>query len=180
MRSPWKTLASRLVYENAWVRVREDRIERGNGREGIYGVVEIRPSVGVLALSARDELLLVGQWRYPHGKYSWEIPRGGSHEGETDMRLTAARELREETGIAARHWEPLGEVDVCNGVTNDTQHLFVATGLEAVGAVPDPEEEIMTRWLPFSEAVEWTLAGRITECCSVAAILKLDALRRRG
>ena len=94
MRSPWKTLASRLVYENAWVRLREDRIERGDGRQGIYGVVEIRPSVGVLAVNDRDELLLVGQWRYPHAKYSWEIPRGGSHDGETDMQLTAARELR--------------------------------------------------------------------------------------
>ncbi len=181
MRNPWKALASRVVYENAWVRVREDRIDRGDGREGIYGVVEIRPSIGVVALNARDELLLVGQWRYPHGKYSWEIPRGGSHDGETDMREAAARELREEAGIVARRWEPLGEVDVCNGVTTDTQHLFLARDLSMVKSEPDAEEEIEIRWLPFAEAVEWALSGKITECCSVAAILKVDRLGgRRG
>src|SRR5262249_26468408 len=140
---------------------------------------EIRPSVGIVALNSRDEMLLVGQWRYPHGKYSWEIPRGGSHDAETDMRVSAARELREEAGIAADHWETLGNVDVCNGVTNDTQHLFLASGLHAVDQDPDPEEEIETRWLPFGEALDWAINGHITECCSVAAILKVEALRQR-
>ncbi|HZT34113.1 MAG TPA: NUDIX hydrolase [Bryobacteraceae bacterium] len=178
MHSPWKTLASRLVYENAWIRVREDRIERPHHGEGIYGVVEIRPSVGVVALDARDQVVLVGQWRYPHGKYSWEIPRGGSHDGETDMQAVAARELREEAGVEAAHWTPLGGVDVCNGVTTDTQSLYLATELALCAARPDPEEDIAVRWMPFRQAVEWSLSGEIAECCSVAALLRVEALRR--
>ena len=179
MRSPWTTLASRLVYENPWIRVREDRVVRPDGSEGIYGVVEVRPSVGILAINECDELALVGQWRYATNRHGWEIPRGGSVPGETDMLAVGKRELREETGIEARCWEPLGTVDVQNGVSTDVQHFFAATGLTLREATPDPEEKIALRWVPVPRAVEMALSGDIAECCSVAAILKYDALRRR-
>src|SRR5436190_1936425 len=80
-RSPWKTNSSRVVYENPWVRVREDHVTRPGGGPGLYGVIEIRPSVGVVATNDRDEIVLVGQWRYSVDRYSWEIPRGGSDHG---------------------------------------------------------------------------------------------------
>jgi 8-oxo-dGTP pyrophosphatase MutT (NUDIX family) len=171
-RNPWKTLASRTAYENEWVRVREDHVLRPDGNPGIYGVVEIRPSVGILAFNGAGEIALVGQWRYTIGRYSWEIVRGGSSAGETDLQAAAHRELREETGFDARHWEPMGSVDVCNGVTTDVQHLFVATDLIHVGSDQEPVEEIATRWHPFPDAVEMVLSGKITEVCSVAAILR--------
>lgn len=168
------------MYRNAWVRLREDRVIRPDGGPGIYSVLELRPSVGIVVLDGSDRLGLVGQWRYPHDKFTWEIPRGGSRTGETDMLAAAERELREEAGLAARRWQRLGEVDVNNGVTDDTQHLFLATELEPVPAAQDPEEQITLRWAGFPEAVEMALSGEITECCSVAAILKVDALRRLG
>ncbi len=65
MRNPWTMLSTREIYKNDWIRLREDRVLRPDGGEGIYGVVEVRPSIGVVALNDRDELLLVGQWRYP-------------------------------------------------------------------------------------------------------------------
>jgi len=151
---------------------------RPDGGEGIYGVVELRPSVGIVALDERDEMVLVGQWRYALDRYSWEIPRGGSRAGETDMQAVAARELREETGVSARHWQPLGAVDLNNGVTTDIEHLFLATGLEIGPAQPEGDESIATRWVPFEQALAMVLAGEITECCSVAAIAKLAVLRR--
>src|SRR5580658_7831539 len=90
--NPWKTIESRTAYENAWLRVREDQVIRPDGKPGIYGVIEIRPSVGVVALNERDEIVLVGQWRYTLNRYSWEIPRGGSRADETDMQQAAERE----------------------------------------------------------------------------------------
>jgi len=95
-RNPWKTLDSRIAYENAWIRLREDAVIRPDGNPGIYSVVEIRPSVGVVALSDAEQIVLVGQWRYPLGRYGWEIPRGGSMDGESDLLAVAQRELREE------------------------------------------------------------------------------------
>lgn len=176
-RKPWKTLSSRIAYENPWLRVREDKVIRPDGQEGIYGVIEVRPSVGIVALNERDEIVLVGQWRYALDRYSWEIPRGGSGDGEPDLLAVAQRELREEAGVEATSWTPLGAVDVCNGVTTDVQHLFLATGLRLVESHQDPVEEIATRWAPFEEAVAMVLRGDITEVCTIAAILQVRAAR---
>lgn len=170
--NPWRTKRSETVYENAWIRVREDQVIRPDGGDGIYGVVEIRPSVGVVALNQRNEIALVGQWRYAVNRYSWEVPRGGSHSGEADMLAVAQRELAEEVGVIAAHWEPLGAVDVCNGVTDDVQSLFLAKQLSKTEMKPDPEEDITVEWQPFEEAVRMAIDGRITEVCSVAAILR--------
>lgn len=177
MVNPWKTLASRLVYENRWIRVREDRVIRPDGGEGIYGVIELRPSVAVVAINERGEMALVGQWRYTLDRYSWEAPRGGSNPGETDMLAVAQRELREEAGLAAASWRYLGAVDLNNGVTTDVEHLYLATALTPVPTEHDPEEQIAVRWVPFEEAVRMTLGGGITESCTVAAILMVRLMR---
>lgn len=166
-----------MVYRNAWISVREDHVVRPDGNPGIYGVVTLRPSIGVVAINDLDQVVLVGQWRYTVNRWSWEVPRGGSHEGETDMLAVAKRELAEETGVVAEHWRALGTVDVCNGVADDVQSLFLATGLSNTQRNLDPEEEIAVEWRPFSEAVRMALDGRITEVCSVAALLRVALLR---
>lgn len=176
--NPWTTLRSRIAYSNAWLRVREDDVLRPDGQPGIYGVVEIPASIGVLAFNEDDEVALVGQWRYPLRRYSWEIVRGGSTQGETDMLAAARREFREETGYDAAQWEPLGNVDVCNGVTTDVQHLFAARQLTFSGVHQDPVEKIETRWVPFKRVIGMALEGEITEVCSVAAILRYALLPR--
>ncbi len=176
--NPWKTKSSREVYKNAWIRVREDHVIRPDGGPGIYGVIEIRPSVGVVAIDVEDRVALVGQWRYSLDRYSWEIPRGGSQPGETDMLEAAKRELAEETGVMARHWEKLGAVDICNGVANDVQTLFLATDLSATEMNLDPEEDITVEWKPFEDAVSMAMDGRITEVCSVAALFQVALSKR--
>jgi len=178
--NPWRTKSSRVVYENAWIRVREDQVIRPDGGPGLYGVIEIRPSVGVVALNDQDQIVLVGQWRYSVNRYSWEIPRGGSHPGEQNMLDVAKRELAEEAGVVADEWRVLGPVDVCNGVADDVQTLFLATGLSSTEMSLDPEEDITVEWKPFEEAVRMAMDGRITEVCSVAAILRVARLKSNG
>ena len=175
--NPWKLLDSVCVYQNEWIRVREDQVIRPDGLPGIYGVVEIAPSVVVLAVDDQDRVVLVGQWRYARAKFSWELPLGGAHPEDHDLRASAARELREETGVEALHWESLGQVEACVGVTNDVQEIFVATGLTHAQSRPDPAEQLQTRWVPFAEAVRMVMSGEIAECASIAAILKQHVRR---
>jgi 8-oxo-dGTP pyrophosphatase MutT (NUDIX family) len=175
--NPWITTSSRIAYENRWIRVREDQVIRPDGQPGLYGVVEVPPSVGIVAINQKDYIVLVGQWRYTLGRYLWEIPRGGS-DGDSDLLAVAQRELAEEAGIQAEHWEPIGVVDVNSGITSDVQQLFLATGLSASRATHfDPEEKIDVAWHPFKHAVEMVMNGEITEVCSAAAILKVARLR---
>ena len=96
-----KTTGSRIVYENRWMRVREDGVERRDGSTGIYDVVEKPDFVTIAAIEAGC-LHLVQQYRYPVlGRY-WELPQGSwEHAPDTDPLDVARAELREETGLEA-------------------------------------------------------------------------------
>jgi 8-oxo-dGTP pyrophosphatase MutT (NUDIX family) len=177
--NPWKTLGSRLVYESPWLRLREDQVVRPDGEQGIYGVVELPPSVAIVALNARDEVLIVGQWRYTHQKFSWEIPTGSSEPGEAILDA-AKRELREEGGVLASAWMPLGSIDNSNGVTTDVSNLFLATGLQTTDRDEDPTEQLTVRWIPFARAVADVMSGAMTECGTVSGILKAHLYRSRS
>jgi 8-oxo-dGTP pyrophosphatase MutT (NUDIX family) len=175
--NPWRTVGRRTVYRNPWLSVREDQVIRPDGTEGIYGVVEIPPSCGIVAVRDDGQIALVGQWRYVHDKFSLEIPTGGSEPGETPLEA-ARRELAEETGLQARHWAGLGTVDNSNGVTTDVAHMFLARQLRSGPAAEDGNEPLQLRWMPFADAVRLVMTGEITESVSVAGILKAEFRRR--
>lgn len=175
--NPWITKSSKVVYENPWISVREDQVIRPDGKPGIYGVIDLRPSICVVAINGRDEVVLVGQWRYTVQRYSWEVPRGGSFPDETDILAAAKRELAEETGTIAAKWQTLGAVDICNGVANDVQTIFLATELSDTAQNLDPEEDITINWVPFLDALQMAMDGRITEVCTIAALLKVAVMR---
>jgi 8-oxo-dGTP pyrophosphatase MutT (NUDIX family) len=173
--NPWRRLDSRVVYRNPWLSVREDRVIRPDGAEGIYGVVEIPHSCGIVAIGDDRRIALVGQWRYVHDKFSLEIPTGGSEAGETPLDA-ARRELAEETGLRARRWTELGTIDNSNGVTTDVAHIFLAQDLASGPAAEHGNEPLELRWMPFAAAVRSVMSGDITESVSVAGILKAELL----
>lgn len=177
--SPWTTLANRLIYTNPWMTVREDRVLRPDGREGIYGVMEARPATGVVALTEDQQVWLVGQWRYPTGRYSWEIIEGGADPGELPEEA-ARRELLEEAGLVAERWELLaGEVQLSNCITAELAWIYLARGL-SVAQAPTPEatEQLALRKVPLAEALLRVDRGEITDAVSVIGLLR--AARRLG
>ena len=177
--NPWKTLSSRPIYENPWISVREDQVLQPDGRPGIYGVVHFKHlAVGILPVEADGSVWLVGQYRYPLDRYSWEIPEGGGHAGES-AEACARRELREETGFSAESVELIATTHLSNSVSDELGFIFRATGLIPGPSAPEGCEQLAARWFSWSEAWSMLQRGEITDSMSVIALLH-EALRRRG
>ncbi|MGO4663676.1 NUDIX domain-containing protein [Terrabacter sp. 2TAF16] len=178
----WPVRATTVVYENPWIRVREDAVTRPDGTDGIYGVVELqRPAVFVVALTEADEVVLVTVDRHTVGT-SVEVPAGGT-DGE-DPLVAARRELAEETGLVARDWREIGTMNALNGVCRAPEVVYLATGLARVPGAPASaaraEEGIRdVRRVPFREVIGLVRDGAITDGETIAALmLTLVALGR--
>lgn len=177
--NPWRTLATRSVYENPWIRVREDQVLRPDGAPGIYGVVEYKNrAVGVLPVEDDGSIWLVGQHRYPLSRYSWEIPEGGGPPTE-EPEETARRELREETGLSCGALELIATSHLSNSVSDEVAYIYRASKLTPGPSEPEGTEEIEVRRVSWDEAWGMLREGRITDSMSVIAILH-EAARRLG
>jgi len=177
--NPWKTITSREVYDNAWIRVREDSVIRPDGEQGIYGVVHFKNiAVGILAVED-DSIYLIGQYRYTLNQYSWEIPEGGCPEGE-DPLDAAKRELAEETGLRAESWEKLGTAHLSNSVSDEVAVWFLATNLKQGEHAPEGTERLKVRRVSFDEALGMVLKGEMTDAMSQLAIMQYQIHRARG
>jgi len=178
--NPWQTLSTRIVYDNPWIRVREDQVVHPDGKPGIYGVVHYKNlAIGIVAIDAEGYVHLVGQHRYPLNRYSWEIPEGGCPEGEDPLNA-AKRELLEETGLQARDWKLIGEADLSNSVSDEQAFWFLATGLTQGEAAPEGTEVLERRRVPLTEALRMIDSHEITDALSILALLHYTRLKETG
>ncbi len=176
--NPWKKISSREVYRNPWISLREDQVINPSGNPGIYSVIEARIATGVVAIDSEDNVILVGQYRYPTEMYSWEIPEGGGEDGESPLDA-AKRELLEETGVAAAQWQPLGaEVHLSNCYSSERAYLFLATGLTFGAQNTEETEKIAVKKVPFDEVLKMVDSGEIKDGLSIIAILRAARARR--
>ena len=121
--------SSRVVYENRWMRLREDVLERADGSPGLYSVVEKAPGAIVVPLQD-DAVWLVQQWRHPAGARFWDLPQGSLDEDpEATPEDVARTELAEETGLRAGRLEHLGRLFFAYGLSAQPFDVFLATDL---------------------------------------------------
>ncbi len=171
MQNPWRKISSKLIYQNQWLRLREDQVITPTGVQGIYGVVEAKPALGIVPLTRDMKTYLVGQYRYTLDVYSWEIPEGGGADGETPLD-GARRELREETGLLAGKWTDLGTAYTSNSFTNEVAYLYLAEDLRQDEARPDHTEALDIKKLPFEEAWEMVLKGEIKDAMAIIGLMR--------
>ena len=164
-----RTLSTREVYRNPWLRLREDQIERSNGARGIYGVVEKDDCAIIIPLEG-DTVYLIEQFRYTIQQLALELPQGGWETANVDPEELARGELKEETGLLAASMTQLGTLWIAYGFTRQKLHVFLATGLTSSGTEPDPEEhDLVLRTATVAAFEEMILNGTIRDDCTVAA-----------
>ncbi len=171
----WKKLASKIVYDNPWITVREDQVINPGGSENQYGHVHFKnKAVAIIPLDEEGNTWIVGQDRYTLGTYSWEVPMGGATSDENPL-AAAKRELKEETGLTAEKWTEILHLHTSNSITDEEGFVFVAEELSIGAPEFDETENLEIRKLPLSDALEMVNRGEITDAISVAAILKITA-----
>ena len=175
---PWKTLASRPVYQNRWTTVREDLAEMPNGQTTIYGVVESGECVGVLPFLDNDRVVMVRQYRYVFGEnHRWEMPTGGVKSGESLLEA-AHRELREEVGYDAAELQHINTYFPSKSVMHEIAHLYIGRGLSRVHAIPDETEFMEVAEFPFKHVRQMVLESEIRDSMTVIAVLFADRMRK--
>ena len=163
------TLASREVYRNQWLRLREDRILRSNGKEGIYSVVE-KDDCAIILPMDKGRVWLVDQYRYTIGARALELPQGGWEMANVDPEQLARGELKEETGLHAAEMTYLGYMWIAYGFCRQKQHVFLATGLTMKERELDEEEhDLVIHTASVEEFEQMMLDGTICDASTLAA-----------
>jgi len=177
---PWIVKSATELFANDWFRIDSREVIRPDGENGVYSVIRVRRlAVGVLPIEDDGRVHLVGQWRFPLGRYSWEMPEGGAEPGE-DALECAKRELTEETGLTAAHYLQVLEMDLSNSLTDEKAVIFIATGLESGEARPEPTEVLKRRSAHFSDVLARVAGGRIRDSLTVAAVLRAHHMAVTG
>jgi 8-oxo-dGTP pyrophosphatase MutT (NUDIX family) len=169
-----RTISSGLVYEDDWMVLRRDEIERRDGSRGSYAVVD-KPDFAVVIPAERDRFCLVEEFRYPVGRRSWAFPQGAfPGRGAGDPDLLARLELAQETGLSARHLTRLGFLHSAHGLSSQGFHAFLATGLTPGPPQRELEEQDMRHeWVSRAQFRDMIRNAAITDDSTVAAFTLL-------
>jgi 8-oxo-dGTP pyrophosphatase MutT (NUDIX family) len=174
--NPWQTKSSKKIYENPWISLTEHQVINPSGGKGIYGEVHFKNyAIGIIAMDEDDMIYLVGQYRYPLKQYSWELPEGGGPLDQEPLD-SAKRELLEETGLVAQHWEEVLRMHLSNSVSNELGILYLAKDFEQFEAQPEETEQLEVKKIPFEEAYQMVIKGEITDSLTVAGILRVKLM----
>lgn len=163
------------VYRGKIVSVHRDTLRQG-GRRITREVVDHADAVAAVVLDDRRRVLLVRQYRHPVGEFLWELP-AGLLDGVERPLDAGERELAEETGVRARHWEHLLDLHPSPGMSGERVSVYLALGPEEApgGPRPDADEDLEREWVPFEEALDRVRTGAITNGHTVAGLLAVAA-----
>jgi 8-oxo-dGTP pyrophosphatase MutT (NUDIX family) len=179
-KNPWTVVSRETRYENDWIRVDHHEVRKPTGGPGIYGVVHFKNhALGIVPIDEKGNTILVGQYRFPLGYYSWEIPQGGGSINKPLIE-SAQRELREECGVSAKQWLQILGMDLSNSVTNEQGTAFLAWDLTEGAAEPEDTEQLQVLRLPFWEAVRRAEKGEIRDGVSIAALFRAALMALQG
>ncbi len=163
-------LQSEPIYQGKAFRLRRDTVKMPDGREARLDIVEHTGSVVMIPIDAEGDMVFVRQYRHPTRLDMLELP-AGTRDGDEPPQTCAAREMREETGMAAGHLEELGAFYLAPGYSTEFMHVFLATELTPNPLPPDSDEFLRVEKFPVRRAMEMAEQGKIQDAKTLAALL---------
>ena len=172
----WFILERTIKYENKYgLKLYEDKVKRPDGKEGLYGWVEIGGGVNILPIDNNDNIYLGKDFMYPIGAESIEVASGGIESGETPLDA-AKRELKEELGVTANEWIDMGIYRPITGRVRSIQYMYIVRGIDLGESKQDSTENIKLIKMPLEEAVKKVMNNEIQEGLTSTLILKAYVL----
>jgi 8-oxo-dGTP pyrophosphatase MutT (NUDIX family) len=165
-----RVTSTRVVYENRWMRLHEDRLERPDGAPGLYAWIEKPPAALIVPLDGAH-VWLIEQFRHPVGRRFWEFPQGAWEDEPAAAAEDLARgELAEETGLRAARLERLGRLYFAYGMSDQAVDVWLATGLEPGPQALEPTEHgLRVGRFTVDELEAMIERGDVCDAASVAA-----------
>ncbi len=160
-----------LHFRGRIITVSTDEVVLPNGYKAELEVVRHPGGAAVVAIDAQDRVCLLRQYRYVADGWIWELPAGKLEPNEPPL-ITAQRELVEEAGVSAQHWESLDSYFSSPGIFTEILHLYLATGITPAVASPESAEVIEVHWMPFAEAFEWAMNGTIRDGKTLIGLMR--------
>jgi len=174
----FETTASETLHTGKIFALRTDRVRMPGGNVVSREVVENYGAVAIVAMDDDGRIPMVYQYRHPFGRRLWELPAGLLDVDGEAPHLTAARELREEVGLAAETWQVLVDVDSAPGFSDESVRVFLATGLNEIER-PEPHDEeadMTMTWCSLDDSVRRVFSGEIVNSLAVSGILAAHAV----
>jgi 8-oxo-dGTP pyrophosphatase MutT (NUDIX family) len=176
----WTVLSERPLHDNPWFALDHFEAVAPTGRPADYYLQTYKNlAVGMLPLHEDGTVTLVGQWRFPFSAYSWEIPEGGAPKAEPPLD-GAKRELREEAALEAADWRHILTMQLSNSTSDELCLGYLATGLTPAAQEPDETEALTLARVPFREALNAAVSGRIQDAITVAMLLRVHHMAVEG
>lgn len=171
-----KPIKRQYIFKGKIINLRVDDALLPNGATARREIVEHNGGISIVPLDDEGNVYLVEQFRYPYSEVVLEIPAGKRDGNEVPLE-GGKRELKEEIGATAKHYEFLGELYPTPGYCGEIIYMYLATGLTFGDADPDEDEFLNVKKLPLKKAVEMVLSGEIKDAKTQTALLKVAILK---
>lgn len=161
---------SKSVYKGKALSLLLEKVNYPDGSSGVLEIIRHPGGAAVVALNTDNEVCLIKQYRFAADGWIWEIPAGRIEQNEDPIQ-TAKRELEEEAGVKAGHWETLAVFYPSPGICDERIYIYIAKELSAIPFSHEPDEYIEIHWVPFTDAIKWIQQGKIVDAKTIISLL---------
>lgn len=162
------------AFNGRVIQVNVERVRLPNGSVADLEIIHHPGGAAVVAIDDQRQVCLLRQFRHAANGWLWELPAGKINHREPPLQ-TAQRELEEEAGVQAAHWDSLGDFVSSPGVFTEVIHLYLATGLQAVTAKPEAHEVLEVHWKPLDEVLRMAHSGELRDGKSLVGVFRAAA-----